>query len=182
MLDAYFAYLDDRSGQGALLSNEFDLGEQYSYNYTGQPWKTQDVCNRIRLSLYQAAPEFLDNNNDLGAESAQLVWTMLGVYPTYPGSGILNINGPEFPSATIRLPSGKTLAINGEGAAPNRQYIQSLKVNGRASTHLWLDASVLSQGATLDFVMGAVPNTAWGTAPSDAPPSYGDQPGSPGDP
>lgn len=182
MLDAYFAYLDDRSGQCALLSNEFDLGEQYWYNYTGQPWKTQDVCNRIRLSLYQPAPEFLDNNNDLGAESAQLVWSMLGVYPTYPGSGILNINGPEFTSETIQLPGGKTLAINGEGADPGRPYIQSLKVNGRTSTQLWLDASVLSQGATLDFVMGAVPNTTWGTAASDAPPSYGDQPGSPGDP
>jgi predicted alpha-1,2-mannosidase len=173
LLDAYFSSLDDGLGVNALLSNEFDLGEQYWFNYTGQPWKTQDVCNRIRTTLYHPDPGFLDNNVDLGAESAQLVWSMLGFYPTYPGSGILNLNGPEFASETIRLPSGKTLTVNADGASPDAPYIQSLKLNGKSSTHLWLDPSVLSDGATLDFVMGAAPNTTWGTAPSDAPPSYG---------
>jgi predicted alpha-1,2-mannosidase len=173
LLTAYFSNLDDHAGVGALLSNEFDLGEQYWFNYTGQPWNTQDVCNRIRTTLYHPAPGFLANNNDLGAESAQLVWTMLGFYPTYPGSGILNINGPEFTTESIRLPSGKTLTVNAPGASPDAPYIQSLKVNGQPATHLWLDPSVWTDGATLDFVMGASPNTSWGTAASDAPPSYG---------
>ena len=67
---------------------------QYWYNYTGQPWKTQEVANRVRTQLYQDAPKYLDNNDDLGAESSNLVWSMLGFYPVYPGSPILTINGP----------------------------------------------------------------------------------------
>ncbi len=173
LLDAFFMNLDDFSGKGALLSNEFDLGVEYWYNYTGQPWKTQDVCNRIRTQLYHDAPKYLDNNDDLGTMASNLVWPMLGLYPIYPGSSILTINGPVFTDVRIQLPSGKALRIHADGASDTSQYIQSLDVNGQPSTHLWLDPSVLDSGATLDFTMGATPNMSWGTSPSDAPPSYG---------
>jgi predicted alpha-1,2-mannosidase len=173
LLDAFYADLNDFSGKGALLSNEFELGAQYWDNYTGQPWKTQDIVNRVRTQVYQDTPSFMNNNDDLGALSSQLVWSMLGVFPVYPGSPILTINGPEFTDVQIHLPSGKSLTMHADGASTSNPYIQSLTVNGQPSTQLWLDPSVLDNGATLDFTMGPNPNMSWGVNPTDAPPSYG---------
>jgi predicted alpha-1,2-mannosidase len=173
ILQTFFSNLDDQSGQYALFANEFELGAQYWNDATGQPWNTQDVVNRLRTQVFHDAPAFLDNNDDLGAESSMLAWSMLGLYPDYPGSAILTLNAPEFPQELIHLPSGATLAINAPGVSLSTPYVQSLMVNGQASTAPWLDASFVSKGGTLDFTMGGTPNTSWGTAATDAPPSFG---------
>ncbi len=175
MLDSFFTKLDDGSGVGALLVNEFELGVQYFYDYTQEPWKTQEVVNRLRTQVFHDAPMFTVNNDDLGALSSQLAWSMLGFYPEVPGSAQLVLNGPEFPAEVIHLSSGHTITVNAPGASTKNFYIQSLSVNGQPSDKLWLDPSLISEGGTLDFVMGSSPNTSWGAASQDAPPSYGTQ-------
>jgi len=55
------------------------------------------VVNRLRTQVFHDAPMFTDNNDDLGALSSELVWSMLGFYPEIPGSAQLVLNGPEFP-------------------------------------------------------------------------------------
>jgi putative alpha-1,2-mannosidase len=43
----------------------------------------------------------------------------------------------------------------------------------------WLPSSVTQIGGRLSFGLGSSPNTAWGTDPAEAPPSFGDgEPGS----
>jgi predicted alpha-1,2-mannosidase len=166
-LDAFFSKLDDYQGPSAFITNEFELGSEYWNNQTGEPWKTQEIANRIRTQLYHDAPNFLDNNDDLGAMSSALAWGMLGVYPDYPGSAILVVNGPEFPDERLRLPSGNVLTIHADGASATSPYIQSLSVDGTASDRTWLDASVVQTGAELDFTMGASPNQSWGRDAAD---------------
>jgi predicted alpha-1,2-mannosidase len=173
LLQTFYSNLDDQSGQHAFFANEFEQGAQYWNDFTGQPWNAQDVVNRLRTQVFHDAPAFLDNNDDLGAESSMLVWSMLGVYPDYPGSAVMTLNAPEFPQELIHLPSGATLAINAPGVSASTPYVQSLMVNGKASTAPWLDATFVKAGGTLDFTMGATPNTSWGTAATDAPPSFG---------
>ncbi len=131
MLDSFFTKLDDGSGVGALLVNEFELGVQYFYDYTQEPWKTQEVVNRLRTQVFHDAPMFTVNNDDLGALSSQLAWSMLGFYPEVPGSAQLVLNGPEFPAEVIHLSSGHTITVNAPGASTKNFYIQSLSVNGQ---------------------------------------------------
>jgi putative alpha-1,2-mannosidase len=38
----------------------------------------------------------------------------------------------------------------------------------------WISFHDIAAGGTLHFVLGAKPNPAWGSAPSDAPPSLSD--------
>ncbi len=173
MLDTFFTSLNDPSGLGALLTNEFEIGVQYWYDYSGEPWKTQEVVNRLRTQLFQNAPAFVPNNDDLGTMSAQLVWSMLGFFPDQPGSALLAINGPEFPTEVLHLPSGKILIVHASDASPDHPYIQSLAIDAKPATHTWLDPSLLDSGATLRFAMGDQPNQSWGTASTDAPPSTG---------
>jgi hypothetical protein len=123
--------------------------------------------------VYTDTPSFIDNNDDLGALSSQLVWSMLGMFPAHPGSAELTLNGPEFPAEQLHLPGGALLVVTGAGASETMPYIQSLRVNGKPSTSPGLPASVIQTGARLDFTMGGTPNTSWGIGASDVPPSYG---------
>jgi hypothetical protein len=50
--------------------------------------------------------------------------------------------------------------------------VQNLKLNGSPYHQLSVPFSTLASGATLDWTLGTAPST-WGTAPQDAPPSYG---------
>ena len=55
-----------------------------------------------------------------------------------------------------------------QNPAANR-YVGALRLNGQPYGHNWLSHAVLVQGATLYFDLVPTPNTARGTAATDAP-------------
>ena len=167
-------YLSEPNGFGmfAQLTNEFDQGEQNAPDYAGDPAGTQQAVNNIRNGMYLPGPSGLNNNDDLGANSSAFVWEMLGMYPENSGTDTLVFASPGFPHAVISLPSGKTITINAPGASPTTYYVDSLKINGVADSKLYVPFATLSKGATLDWTLGPS-RTTWGSAPADAPPSYG---------
>ncbi len=77
-----------------------------------------------------------------------------------------------FTQAVITLPSGKTLTINGNGAADNAPYVQSATWNGSAWNNAYAPTSAITAGGTLTYTLGTSANTSWATAASAAPPSY----------
>jgi predicted alpha-1,2-mannosidase len=166
-------YLSQPNGYGLFdqVTNEFDLGEQNAQDYSGDPAGAQLANNTIRNTVYLPGPSGLANNDDLGAESSQFIWQMLGFYPENSGSANLLLNGPGFPHAVINLPNGKTIVINAQGASPTDFYVKSLTINGRPGSQLYTSFDTLSQGAVLNYGMSATA-TSWGSAPQDAPPSY----------
>ena len=123
--------------------------------------------------------------------SSWYVWAALGLYPEVPGRGELVMGSPLFPHATISLADGQSIVINAPGASPGAPYVQALDVQGLAPStspclaptgvdtvaqHYncpWLPASATTTGAQLDFTVGTSPNMQWGSAPQDAPPSFG---------
>jgi predicted alpha-1,2-mannosidase len=167
-------YLSEPNAAGmySFMDNEFDHGEQNALDYAGDPAGTQQAVNNIRNSIYAPGPSGLANNDDLGANSAQYVWDMLGMYPENPGSGNLVFSSPGFPDVTLTLPNGKTVTSTAKNASPTEFYVKSLKLNGKADNDLYVPYSTLEQGATLKWTMSTTPTT-WGSAPADAPPSYG---------
>jgi len=166
-------YLSQPNGYGMFdqVTNEFDLGEQNAQDYSGDPAGAQLADNTIRNTVYLPGPSGLANNDDLGAESSQFIFEMLGLYPENSGSDNLLLNGPGFPHAEISLPNGRTIAINAPGASPTDFYVKSLTINGQPDSRLYVPYSELSHGAVLDYGMSTTP-TSWGSAPQDAPPSY----------
>jgi predicted alpha-1,2-mannosidase len=166
-------YLSQPNGEGmyAELTNEFDLGEQNALDYAGDPAGTQQAVNTVRNTTFLPGPDGLANNDDLGAESSQFIWEMLGLYPENPGSDTLLLDSPGFPQESISLPDGKTITINAPGASPADYYVKSLTINGKPDSKLYTPYSALSRGATLDWTLSTTPTT-WGSAPQDAPPAY----------
>ncbi|MFJ9817489.1 lectin [Streptomyces sp. NPDC101151] len=157
----------------AWVGNEPSIELPWEYDYIGRPYKTQATVRTIQDQIWSNTPAGLaDGNDDLGAMSAWYVWSALGMYPMTPGTSDLALGSPLFTQAVITLPSGKTLTINGEGAADNAPYVQSATFNGSAWNNAYAPTSAITSGGTLSYTLGTSPNTGWATSASAAPPSY----------
>lgn len=175
-LDAFFK---DPAGNWALtrsgdlhaeMDNEPSINTPWIYNYTGQPYKTQETLRQAMTQLWNTTTGGIPGNDDLGAMSSWYVWTALGLYPDVPSRADLQVGAPLFPRAVIHRERGRTIEINAP-AAP-AQYIQSLKVDGQTSTKPWLDEDFVKHGGTLDYELGTIANTSWGSSAADAPRSW----------
>ena len=156
--------------------NEPGFDVPWLYNYIGQPWKTQQLVDRVRSDLFSPTPDGEPGNDDLGAMSSWYVWAALGLYPSTPGTSILTVNTPLFDRVVIDLPADKFITLSAPGASgPNRmRYIKSLHIDGRAGDQTYLPESIIQNGGDLAFSLSPRPDKAWGTADSSAPPSFGD--------
>lgn len=157
----------------AWVGNEPSIELPWEYDYTGQPYKTQGTVRAIQDQIWANTPGGLaDGNDDLGAMSAWYVWSALGMYPETPGTSDLALGSPLFTQAVVTLPSGKTLTINGDGAADNAPYVQSATWNGAAWNNAYAPTTAITAGGTLNFTLGTGANTAWASGAASAPPSY----------
>jgi predicted alpha-1,2-mannosidase len=167
-LDTYFTQLNAGPNEPYhWQGNEPALDTPWVYDSAGAPWRTQQVVHEIISQLYSTAPGGEPGNDDLGAMSSWYVWAALGVYPQTPGVPMLVLGAPQFPRAVIHSALGD-LTIDASGAG--NPYVTSLTADGRPTQHTWID---LGRTRRLDFTLSASPDTHWGAAPDDAPPSFG---------
>ncbi|WP_157246857.1 GH92 family glycosyl hydrolase [Nonomuraea typhae] len=172
-LDHHFTQLNGGLSQPYFyIGNEPEHGVPWAYHFAAWPRGTSAVVRRVMNESFTTGAGGLPGNDDLGATSAWYVWAALGMYPPTPGADTLALHGPLFPSVLIDRPSGD-IQINGTGAGPSAQYVQSLSVNGTPAQRPWLRYADLAGGATLSYTMGGSPSS-WGTDPADVPPSFGD--------
>ncbi|HET9169617.1 MAG TPA: GH92 family glycosyl hydrolase [Actinospica sp.] len=169
-LDTFFT--QSNAGPNApyyWAGNEPSLGTPWIYDYAGAPYKTESIVHELLDDVYAATPGGEPGNDDLGAMSSWFVWSALGMYPATPGTSVLALGAPIFPTAVISLAGGRHVAIHAPGASTST-YISGLKVDGRDSSKAWLPG--LSSTAELDYTMTSTADRSWGSAPADAPPSY----------
>ena len=175
-LDAFFTRLNvgDRGPDSwmAWVGNEPNLNTPWIYDFLGQPWKTQSTVRRVMRQLYSPGPAAYPGNDDVGEMSSWYIFSALGMYPELPGSDVLVLGSPLFSKAVIHLQSGD-ITIIGENAAKDVPYVQSMILNGRPSSKLWVRLPDISHGGMLVYDLGTRPNKSWGSNPWDAPPSYG---------
>jgi predicted alpha-1,2-mannosidase len=171
-LDSFFTHLNDGSSSlFAFMGNEPSFEIPWEYDFAGAPSHTQEVVRRIQLSLFKDTPGGLPGNDDGGAMSSWYVFSAIGLYPEITGVGGFVIGSPLFTSVTLHLSGGHTLQINAPAASDASPYVQSLQLNGKATSSLWLPLRVVQHVATLNFALGNSP-TSWGSSAVDAPPSY----------
>jgi predicted alpha-1,2-mannosidase len=175
-LDRFTQHLNVGPVQPYLWAgNEPGFGVPWLYNYVGQPWKTQELVDRVRSTLFSPTPDGEPGNDDLGAMSSWYVWAALGLYPSTPGTSILTVNTPLFDRVEIALPADKSIRISAPGASGHHRmkYFSGLQIDGKATDKTYLPESIIRRGGELAFSLSTKPNKAWGTAESSAPPSFG---------
>jgi predicted alpha-1,2-mannosidase len=175
---AWVSYLDGlTSSVSAEGPTQIQMGDEpsfaipWEYDYAGDPAGTQQVVREIQDQLYTDAPAGLAGNDDLGAMSSWYVWSALGLYPETPGSAQPVLGSPLFNAVAIHLADGRTITETAPAAADDAPYVENLALNRSPWSATWLPADVFSTGAALAWSLGTAPDTTWGQAGSDAPPS-----------
>lgn len=133
----------------------------YMFNYSGKPWLTQFYLDKIIKTQYSSKPDGLCGNEDCGQMSAWYVFSLMGLYPVNPASGIYDIGSPRLQSAKIKLSSGKEFTIQAKNNSATNMYIQSMKLNGVNYKKLTISDLEIQKGGLLEINMSAKPNLKW---------------------
>jgi predicted alpha-1,2-mannosidase len=156
------------SGHFALW-NEPDFAWAYLFDYAdGEAWRTQRLVREFLASSFKPLPGGLPGNDDAGATSGWIVWSMLGLYPVCPGSGDYEIGSPVFDTVTVALDPAfwpaKAFTIRAGRNGPLHPYLQWATLNGRPSNTPHLRFEDLVNGAAFSCEMGPLRGT-WGGTP-----------------
>ncbi len=138
--------------------NEHDLHAPYLYLYAGAPWKTQLVA-RSAAALFAPTPLGMPGNDDLGAMSGWLAWSLIGLYPMNPGTPLYVVGSPVFERVTLYRP-GAPLVISAPGAGATAGYVNGLQLDGASLDQPWL---LLPRAvASVGLQTSALPDLSWG--------------------
>jgi predicted alpha-1,2-mannosidase len=154
--------------------NEPSFHIPYLYDFSGQPWKTQQRVRQLMDLWYGDGPLGIPGDDDGGATSSWYVLSAMGFYPVCPGSPVYEIGSPIFSRAVIRMGNGKEFTIIANHVSAQNKYIQSARLNGKPLGKPWFSHSEIAGGGSLILEMDDKPNRNWGSTPGDAPPSMTD--------
>jgi len=169
----FYALFPDSSGMVGQFSmgNELGFHIPYLYNYAGAPWKTQKQIRFLLDAWFNDSIFGIPGDEDGGAMTSWVVFSMMGFYPVTPGLPVYNIGSPVFEKTSIALTNGKTFTILAKNASKKNKYIQSAKLNGKVYNKVWFTHKDILNGSVLELIMGDKPNKEWGADPESAPPS-----------
>lgn len=129
----------------------------YLYNWTDEPWRGQELINRVCSDFYSERPDGYCGNEDCGQMSAWYIFSAMGFYPVDPASATYQLGSPRLKRAEIELGGGKRFIMEAENAGAHAPYIQKVSLNGKLLDRLYITHEELISGGTLSFVMGERP-------------------------
>ncbi|MEI6898809.1 MAG: GH92 family glycosyl hydrolase [Bacteroidota bacterium] len=156
--DKYFKETEDLTRDGIIGNyvhgNEPSHHVAYLYDWTSQPWKTQEKIPMILRTMYRNAPNGLCGNDDCGQMSAWYIFSALGFYPVCPGTTEYAIGAPYVEEAFIDLPGNKKFHIVAKNLTEKNIYIQKMTLNGKPLNRFFIDHKDIVNGGELVFEMG----------------------------
>ena len=159
--DKYFEHTEDITRDGIIGNyvhgNEPSHHVAYLYNWTDQPWKTQERVRMILKHQYHTGPAGLGGNDDCGQMSAWYMFSTLGFYPVAPGSEDYALGSPAVEKAVLHLENGNNLTIEVQNQGDANVYVKSLLLNGKPYTKRFLKHTDLLKGGMLLFIMSSKP-------------------------
>ncbi|MDJ1499295.1 GH92 family glycosyl hydrolase [Xanthocytophaga agilis] len=159
--DKFFAETEDITRDGIIGNyvhgNEPAHHVAYLYNWTTQPWKTQDRIRMILKKMYHPTPDGLGGNDDCGQMSAWYIFSSLGFYPVCPGSEQYALGSPAVKTASIQLENGKVFTIEAKSQSDKNVYVQKVLLNGKPLTQRYITHTDILNGGNLVFYMASKP-------------------------
>jgi predicted alpha-1,2-mannosidase len=157
--DKFFAETEDITRDGIIggyvHGNEPSHHVAYLYNWTDQPWKTQERVRMILGNQYHARPDGLGGNDDTGQMSAWYIFTALGFYPVAPGSDEYSLGSPAVDGAVLQLENGKTFTIEAKDQGEKNVYVRRVTLNGQPLVRRYITHEEILNGGKLVFYMSA---------------------------
>ncbi|MDR0507681.1 MAG: GH92 family glycosyl hydrolase [Dysgonamonadaceae bacterium] len=167
-LDSLFSISSEITGERASadisgLIGQYAHGNEPShqtihiYNAVGQPYKTQELVDKVLQTLYFDDPNGLSGNEDCGEMSAWYILNSMGFYSYCPGIPYYSIGRPLFDEVKINLQNGKSFIIRAENNSDVNKYVSSALLNGRKLDELFFSHKDLMEGGLLEIVMTGEP-------------------------
>jgi predicted alpha-1,2-mannosidase len=158
---AFVKHLDAFFERGTGPWKEIILHTPYLYTYAGRPDRTAERVREQLRKHYRAERDGLDDNEDMGCQSAFYMCSALGLYPIM-GQDLYLLSTPIFEKAEIDLgASGKTLVIEAPGAGDDRPYIVGATIDGKPLDRAWVRHGEIAHGAVIRLRLAAKPE-GWG--------------------
>lgn len=132
----------------------------YLYNYTNDPWKTQERVRMIMDTMYGPNVDGLCGNDDAGQMSAWYILSALGFYPVAPGSDYYDIGSPMIKKAVVKLSQDKKLIIKAKKQSDKAIYVKKVILNGKELKNYKILYNDIIGGGELIFEMGKKPKTS----------------------
>lgn len=155
--DKFFAETEDITRDGIIggyvHGNEPSHHIAYLYNWTDEPWKTQQTVRMILKNQYHTGADGLGGNDDTGQMSAWYIFSTIGFYPMAPGSPVYQIGSPAVNAATIHLENGKTFSIETKNQNDKNVYIEKIELNGKPLNRLYITHDEIMNGGKMVFYM-----------------------------
>ncbi len=160
--DKYFAETEDITRDGIIGNyvhgNEPSHHVAYLYNWTDQPWKTQERVRMILPKMYKPTPDGLGGNDDTGQMSAWYIFSSLGFYPVAPGSDQYSLGSPAVDGAVIRLSNGKSFTVEVKNQSDKNVYVKEASLNGKPLNRNYITHSEIMSGGKITFEMSSKPS------------------------
>ncbi|MEO8648530.1 MAG: GH92 family glycosyl hydrolase, partial [Acidobacteriota bacterium] len=155
--DEFFAETEDITREGIIggyiHGNEPAHHVAYLYNWTDQPWKTQERVRMILDHQYHPTPDGLGGNDDCGQMSAWYIFSALGFYPVAPASGRYELGSPAVKTAAIKFENRRSLMIKAIDQSRTNVYVDRITLNGRDLDRTYITYKEITAGGTLAFYM-----------------------------
>jgi len=141
----------------------------YLYNYSGKPWKTQEIVRKIMDELYSSKEDGLCGNEDCGQMSAWYVLSAMGFYPVCPGQKEYAIGTPLFDKITLNLENGKKFVITADKPSSDNFYIKSARLNGKDYDKCFITHDDITNSGELKLKMSKKPVKSWASSTLSRP-------------
>jgi len=160
--DVFFADTEDITREGIIggyvHGNEPAHHVAYLYNWTDQPYKTQEKIRHILNMQYKPTPDGLGGNDDCGQMSAWYMFSALGFYPVSPGNDVYALGSPLVSQANLKLENGNNFIIEAINQSEKNIYVQKVLLNGKELTKPFIKHQDIISGGKLAFYMGPKPS------------------------
>lgn len=157
--DEFFAETEDITRDGIIGNyvhgNEPSHHVAYLYNFTDQPWKTQEKVRMILKKQYHNGPDGLGGNDDCGQMSAWYIFSSLGFYPIAPASDKYWLGSPSVRSAVLSLENGKTFSVETVNQGDKNVYVKKVLLNGRNLSRRYITYDDIMNGGRIVFYLAS---------------------------
>lgn len=155
--DKYFADTEDITRDGIIGNyvhgNEPGHHIPYLYNWTNQPWKTQEKVRMIIDEMYGSQEDGLCGNDDAGQMSAWYIFSSLGFYPVCPGEDKYWFGSPSIVWRKINLENGKSFSVKTVNQSRDNIYIEKIILNGEELDRRYITHSEIINGGEIIFYL-----------------------------
>ena len=138
-----------------IMGNEPDHHVPYLYNWTAEPWKTQQYLDQAMNEFFHPTLEGLIGNEDVGQMSAWYLMSAMGFYQVTPADPNYTIGRPLFDKVTIPVDGGKFTISNFNNSEEN-MFVKEATINGKPlGENFTFNHDELKPGGELRFIMTA---------------------------